>query len=158
MTAPAYSSRVTPSVPKMNDGYRALVSFAADPDVGFYEKGIKPPGYDGGDEIPTTTMHNTTWRTFAPRQLKTLSPATGTAAYAPDSLADILALININQAITFHYPSGDAMSAYGYLKLFEPQELQEGQQPEAQFTIVWTNTDPSTGATEGPAYHNNPGT
>lgn len=158
MTAPAYSSRVTPTVPKMDDGFRTLISFSSDTDVGFYEKTVKPFGYDGGDEIPTSTMHNDVWRTFAARQLKTLSPSTGTAAYSPDALSAILALINVPQSITIHFPSGDAMSAYGYLKRFDIQDHQEGQQPEAQYEIVWTNTDPSTGAIEGPAYHNNPGT
>ena len=158
MTAPAYSSRVAPTGVKIDDGFSTTFSFASDTDVGLWEKTVKPMGFDGGDAIPTSTMHNTAWRTKAARQLKELTPMSGTCAYSPDQLTAILALINVEQAITVHFSDGDAMSAYGFLKSFEPQECAEGAQPEAQYSIEFTNVDPSTGGEEGPAFHNNPGT
>lgn len=158
MGLPAYSSRPAPTGLRMDDGFSTVISFASDTDVGLYEKTVKPMGFDGGDEIPTSTMHNTTWRSFAARQLKTLTPITGTCAYAPAQLLAILALINQEQSITVHFANGDAMSMFGYLKSFEPQECAEGAQPEAQFTVVPTNIDPATGGESGPQYHIAPGT
>ncbi len=158
MTAPAYSSRVAPTGVKLDDGFKTHFSFASDTDVGLWEKTVKPFGFDAGDAIVTTTMHNTRWRTKAARQLVDLTPMSGTAAYSPDQLNAILALVGVEQAITVHFSDGDAMSAYGFLKSFEPQECSEGSQPEAQFSVEFTNVDPATGAEVGPAFHNNPGT
>lgn len=158
MPVPSVTARSIPSGLKMDDGYQALIAFAADPDVSFWEKTVKPPGVDGGDAIETTTMHNDTYRTMASRALKTLTEASCTAAWDPKLYDQIIALINVETSITIHFPSGATLAFFGFLKSFDPSELKEGEQPEASITIVCTNVDPSDGTEAGPNYITGSGT
>ena len=80
MAAPAITARTTPAGIMLKDGYSTKIAFAADPDVSFWEKTVKPPGIDGGDGIEQTTMHNSAYRTMRSRSLKTLTEASGKAA------------------------------------------------------------------------------
>lgn len=150
--APTPVARTDPAGTKLDDGYRTLVAFTADPDASFWEKSITPPGMDGGDEIDTTTMHNDTYRTKAPRALVTMTPFSMTVAYDPALYTSILTLINIPTTVTVHYPNGGSLAFYGYLRAFEPDALVEGTQPEATITVVPTNQDPTTGDEEDPVY------
>lgn len=152
MGTPANTTRATPVGVKLNDGFSTLIAFAADSDVSFWEKTVTPPGIDGGDAIETTTMHNTTWRSMAARALRTLTDASTTVAYDPVVYDQIVALINVEGAITVKFPNGDTLDFFGYLKDFIPQENVEGEQPEAQVTIVPTNIDPTDGTEAAPNY------
>lgn len=152
------TERQAPSGIKLDDGFSTLIAFAADPDVSLWEKTVKPPGLDGGDPIETSTMHNTALRTFASRSLKTMTDVTFTSAYDPKVYDQLLALINVEGSITLHFSNGDTLDFFGYLRLVDPQEISEGEQPEAQCTIVCTNTDPSTGAETLPNYKTAAGT
>ncbi len=152
MTAPAHQNRLTPAGKLLKDGYQTLIAMSLDADVSFWEKTVQPPGLDGGDEIDITTMHNTTLRTRAPRSLATMTNMEITAAYDPRLFEQILAVLNLEQTITVIFPNGDKLSFYGFLKNFEPQEVSEGEQPEANLTIVPTNRDPNTGAEENYVY------
>lgn len=153
MAAPTSTNRSTPgSGSPMPDGYQTLIAFEDDPDVSFWEKTVQPPGVDGGDPIDATTMHNTTWRTMRARSLKEMTESSLTVAYDPRVLSQINALINVEQAITVHFPDGSSWTFYGYLRTFEPGENQEGEQPEADITIQPTNWDPDNSAEEGPVY------
>src|SRR5688572_27171775 len=142
MAAPTPTARVAPSGIKLCDGYQTLVTPASDPNIEFWEKSVTPPGIDGGDPIDSTTMQNDEWRTMCPRRLKTLTESTLTAGYDPNLYNSILALINIETTWTVTYPDGSTLAFYGFLKMFEPQELTEGGFPEATITIVPTNYDP----------------
>lgn len=147
MAAPATTARLNPSSAPTNgiafeDGYQALLAFNINPSVKIWEKTVKPPGMDGGDAIETSTMHNTTWRTFAPRSLKTLTEMTIKGAYDPDVKNDILLLINVRGSITLTYPDGSTEDFYGYLRVADFDELVEGTHPEGTFTIQPTNWDP----------------
>lgn len=146
------TARQTPVGIKMKDGYQSLIAFAADPDVSFWEKSVTPPGMDGGEPVDNTTMHNTTMRTMGPRSLKTATPSSVTAAYDPVVYDQIIALINVEGLVTIHFPNGDTLDFYGYLKSFTPGELVEGEQPEATIEVVPTNVNPSTGAEHTPNY------
>lgn len=149
MTAPVTTTRQTPGGIKLKDGYSTKIAFENDPDVEFWEKTVQPPGLDGGDEIPQTTMHNTTVRTFAPRSLYTLTNTTTTVAYDPNSINSIKNnLLNQEGSITVHFPDGSTLDFYGYLKSFTPSDHTEGEQPEAEIVIVATNTDPDNNFTE----------
>lgn len=153
MTAPTPTARLAPNGTKMDDPFPTTVCFAADPDVAFWEKSVKPPGVDGGDGIDTTTMFNEVYHTKASRVLKMLSNAGGKAAYDPAVLPMIVALINVETSITVHFPSGKTWTFYGYLKSFTPSENSfNGGQPEADFDIVVTNCDPTSRAEEAPVY------
>jgi hypothetical protein len=137
---------------KLDDGFPTTIAFEADPDVSFWEKTVTPPGLDGGDAIDQTTMHNISLRTFASRELITMTECTVTAAYDPSVIPQILALINVEGSITVHYPNGDTLDFFGYLRVYEPQEMSEGTQPECNITIQPTNYDPVTGAETEPDY------
>ncbi len=152
MAAPTHTARSTPGGKMLKDGYSTKIAFAADPDVSLWEKTVQPPGLDGGDAIDITTMHNTTLRTFAPRSLQTMTEMQLTCAYDPRVMPQLLALINVETTVTVHYPNGDRLSFFGFLKNVDPSENTEGEQPEMTATIVPTNTDPSTGAEEDFAY------
>lgn len=141
MAAPSPTTRQTPAGIVLPDGYQSLVTFATDPDVSVWEKGITPPGIDGGEPIEQTTMHNADWRTFAPRSLKTLTPHTFMCAYDPDAFNQLYALVNVPTTVTVRFGDGSTLAFYGFLQKFEPAELVEGTQPEATVTVVPTNYD-----------------
>lgn len=143
MAAPLPTTRSTPAGRMLEDGYQSLVTFEADPDVALWEKTVQPPGLDGGDKIDVTTMHNTALRTYAPRSLQEMTDSQITGAYDPRLYPMIRALINVPTTITVLFPNGDTIAFFGYLKSFEPSELQEGEQPTATFMIVATNRDSS---------------
>jgi hypothetical protein len=135
----------------LNNGYQTLISFASNPTVHLKEKTVTPPGIDGGDEIDTTTMRNSVWRTKQPRTLKTLTEASITAVYDPLCYNELLAMINVNQQITITFPDGSSLQFWGWLKNFTPNENSEGEQPTAACSIVPGNQD-NTGAEVGPTY------
>lgn len=151
MAAPTATARGTPAVGlAMKDGYRSLIAFASNPNVLFWEKANKGPGLDGGDSINVTTMHFGSWRGFRSRSLMTLTEITTKAAFHPLVLPQIQAMVNLEQAITFHWPTGNYTAFWGFLRVFDVDDLVEGTQPEATVTITPTNIDPSTGAEAGP--------
>lgn len=158
MAAPVATARGTPSGIKLDDGYQTLVTIGTDATASFWEKTVNPPGLDGGDAIDTTTMHNTTYRTFAPRQLITMTEMSCKGAYDPNVYTTFLSLINVETTITVTFPDGSTLAFYGFLRNFEPDELSEGTQPEATFTIQPTNQDPTTGVEEAAVFTNVAGT
>ena len=151
MAAPSFTARVEPVGQYLTDGYQSLFTFAADPDVSFWEVTVKPPGAEGGDPIDTTTMHNSVWRTMALRQLKSLTEGSGTAAYDPQVLPQLTALINVLTSCTVHNPDGSAWVFWGGLTQFDVDERSEGGFPLANYTVTPTNMDP-LGNEEGPIY------
>lgn len=152
MAAPTPTARVTPDGTKLKNGYRTLITFATDPNIALWEKGVTPPGFDGGDAVDNTTMWNDELRTFSPASLSTMTESSGRCAYDPAVYDQIMALLNVETTITVTFPDGSTLAFYGYLRVFEPGELQDGEQPEANFTIQPTNADPTTGDEELPVY------
>jgi len=134
----------------LEDGYQSLVTIAADTNIDFWEKTSQPPGLDGGEPIPITTMHNVLYRTFVARELITLTPISFTAAYDPAVYDQILAVLNVHTTITVSFSDGSTIAFYGYLQKFEAAALVEGTQPEATITIVPTNYDPVNHVEAGP--------
>ena len=148
---PATTTRSAPVGLKLDDGHSTKVAFSRDNDVSFWEKGVTPPGLDGGDAIDTTTMHNVAYRTFAPRQLKSLTESQCRAAYDPNVYNNILDnLLNQAGSVTCAFSDGSTLDYYGYLRTFEPDEITEGEQPEASITINPTNFDPTNDVEAGP--------
>ncbi len=142
MAAPATTTRIIPPGIKLLDGFSTVVAFALDPNVNLWEIGVTPPGVDGGDTIEVTNMHNVTWRTFEPRALYTLTELAFTSFYDPVVYTEILSLVNVRGSITTNFPDGSTLDFYGYLRTFEPQEIVEGDTPQANVTIQPTNWDP----------------
>lgn len=151
MAAPTITNRQRPTGRAIPDGYRSLIGFEDDPDLAIWERSVKPPGYDGGDPIDTSTMHNNEWRTKHPRSLKTMTEATVVAGYKPTAFAALLAMINNPQSITCQYPDGTAEAFFGFVQKIEKNELKEGEYPECTLTICPMNED-GTGAEQDPVY------
>ena len=128
---------------RIDDGHSTLVTFANYPSVKLWEKEVTPPGVSGGGENDTTTMHNTAWRTRSPKQLKTLSSASFTAAYDPAVFSDIVSMVNENQQITVTFADGQTLTFWGWLDEFSPQRAQEGSQPTCEITIIPSNQNAS---------------
>jgi hypothetical protein len=150
MAAPTPTTRVSPTGIKLGDGHSTLITMSLDTNIEIWERSVTPPGIDGGDEIDVTTMHNTVWRQTHPRQLKTLTEFSFSGMYDPIVYTSILAMINRKQTFTVRFPDGTTLAFYGFLKSFQPSELVEGSTPEATFTVVPTNADPTSGAEEAP--------
>ena len=141
MAVPSTIARILPPGIHLDDGFSTLIAFEDDTNIDFWEKTVQPPGFDGGDEIDITTMHNITYRTFAPRSLVTLTEMSTTVAYDPDAWNQILSIINVVMSITVTFPDASTMDFFGFLKTFEPQDMEEGAQPEANITVQPTNRD-----------------
>lgn len=141
----------TPAGLKMEDGYRTTIEFSENTTVSLWEKEVTPPGVDGGGEIDTTTMRNDEWRTKAAKALKTLTEGTVSAAYDPQVYDQIMAMVNVNQAITVTLPDGSTVVFWGWLNSFKPGALVEGQMPLAEVQIIPSNVD-GDGAEIGPVY------
>lgn len=142
MAAPVATARGVPAGIKMKDGFQSFITFSGNTTVAFWEKTVKPPGIDGGDKIKQTTMHNDNVHTYAARYLVDITDTQTTVAYDPAVWDSIFLLVNVPQTITVTFSDGSTLAFFGYLKSFEPQEMVEGEQPEAQITIVATNVDP----------------
>jgi len=151
MANPSPTARQTPGGLFLKNGYQSLITFSADPDISLWEKSVTPPGCDGGDAIDTTTMHNVNYRVFAPRTLITMTESSFTAAYDPAVLTQIFSQLNREQTITVRFADGSTWAFYGFLRVFQPNELTEGEQPTAQVTIQPTNFDPTNRVEAGPA-------
>lgn len=141
MAAPTATARSTPVGAALRNGHGTKITFAADPDISFWEKQVTPPALEGGDAIDVTTMFNVAVKSKAAPELVDVGDTTATVAYTPEVLAQIIALINVETTITLTHPNGDTWAFYGYLKSFTPQTNTTNGQPEAQIVVVATNTD-----------------
>lgn len=152
MAAPPVTERATPDGAMLENGYQALVAFNAAPNVQLWEKEVTPPGIDGGEPIDTMTQHDVTWSTQRPRALKKHTNGSFTAGYDPYILHDPGSIINLEQAITWHYPDGSSETYWGYVKSFVPTGMTDGTMPTATVEIVITNWDPYNCVVAGPVY------
>jgi hypothetical protein len=130
---------------RLDDGFSTIFSFSLHSTTYLYEKEIMPPGYEGGGPIDTTTMRNSVWRTRSPKSLKTVSRMTASCAYNPAAYESILAMLQINQQVTCHFPDGSTLTFWGWLDDFKPGTNKEGEMPVAEVIIEPSN---QTGDTE----------
>jgi hypothetical protein len=136
---------------RIDDGHATFFTFSEAPTVKFWEKSVTPPGMDAGGANDTTTMHNTRYRTMAPKKLVTMSDSTFTAAYDPAVYSEIVSMLGVNQSIVIQFPDLSKVTFWGWLDKFTPNEAVEGAQPEASCTIVCSNQN-SSGVETAPAY------
>ena len=121
-----------------DEGYRSLIAFEDDPTLEFWEQVVGAPGIDGGDPIPTTTMHNNVLRTKASRKLKELMPFQVQGKFNSGTVDAVYALINNVQWITVRWPDGATYSFPGFCKSWTPGQAQEGNPLEGTLEIVPT--------------------
>lgn len=129
----------TPSGIRLKDGFPTFISFALINNIGFWEISVKPFGMDAGGPNDTTTMRNTRLRTRQPKKLITSTSMTGKCAYDPQVKTQLFSILGINGEMTITYPDGSTETAWGWLDKFEPDEIVEGAQPTASFTIEASN-------------------
>lgn len=150
---PTQTAKQTPPGIQLTDGFPTTISFALLPGVNLWEVNVKPPGWDGGEAIDISTMHNVAYMTYAPRQLKKLTPISSNCAYDPNVLKQVTdSLINKPGSITIWFPDNSAVSFFGYLQKFEPTDMKEGEHPVAACIIIPTNYDPVNNVEAGPLY------
>jgi len=127
---------------RIDDGFSTTISFSASASgitLEIWEKTVTPPSIEGGGPNETTTMRNTTWRTNAPKKLKTLGTASCMVAYDPAVFDELVATVNVNQEIEITYPDGETLTFWGYIDSFTPGTIEEGAQPTADISIQCTN-------------------
>jgi hypothetical protein len=152
MAAPMPSNRAVPLGARLGDGYQSFLVFAANTAFAIWERSVKPPGYDGGDAVETTTMHNLSWRTFHPRHLVTLTESTIEGGYDPLVYGHVASLVDVPTTITVWFPNFDSLCFYGFLRTFDPSALTDGEFPMATVGITPTNWDPILCVEAGPVY------
>jgi len=136
---------------RIDDGFSTYISFSEDSAVQLWEKGVTPPGIDGGGENDTSTMRNTAWRTRAPKGLKTLTECSARVAYDPAVYDEIVTMCNVNQQITITFADDSTLVFWGWINEFTPGESVEGEQPEADLTIIPSNQN-AAGTETAPVY------
>ena len=140
-----------PSNQRLDDGFSTIITLANLPNIKLYEKEVTPPGISAGGPIDTTTMRNTTWRTMAPRALKSLTPVSATVAFASEAIPQVQSQIGINQLITVTFPDQATLTFWGWLEEFTIGALVEGEQPTATISVNPGNID-ADGAEVAPVY------
>lgn len=142
----------------LNDGFPTTIDFDLAPTVKFKEKTITPPGMDGGGPNKTSTMRNIRYHTKQPKGLIDMSAMTTTVSYDPECYDSVEQdLLNKNGQVTINFPDGSMLTVYGWLDKFMPQEISEGEQPEAEITIEISNQD-DDGNEVAPDYQASTGT
>src|SRR3982750_2817179 len=125
----------------LEDGYQTLITFAGAPAVLLREKTVTPFGLDGGEKVDTTTMRNTTVRTYAPQHLIEATDINVTCAYDPAVLTQLIAMINVRDLISITHSDGHAWDFFGHLKSAIPNENSIGEQPTIALVISQNNVD-----------------
>ena len=144
----------------MNDGYQTTVDFSSSEMTSdaflltiMEEKEVGVPGVAGGGANDATTMRNATWRTMAPKSLKTLTPMTLVVAWDSALYDEMNAMINDNQLITITFPDDSTLAFWGWIDEFTPNAHTEGDQPTASITIIPSNQNADDNNAEiAPAY------
>jgi len=133
------------------DGFGIRISLLTS-GITFQEKGVTPPGIDGQDPVVISHNAKTNFVEKLARSLKELTPASGTVVYDPAQTAEITTAINLHQVILVGFKEGDAVGFYGFLRNFEPEEGQDGEQPTASIELVPCGVN-AAGAEEGLTYY-----
>lgn len=143
MAAPSPTARGTPTGLPIDDGQHTFITLLLYPTIMFWEKSVQPSGVDNGAPIIVTTMFNTNRHTKAPRTLNDYTDASCKVCYDPAVIDQIHLACGVETTITVTYPNGDTDADYGYLKDFKRDTIEEGKQPEATATFVFTGRDSS---------------
>jgi hypothetical protein len=160
MAAPSPSAPGTPSGIMLETGQQTLITFSGMGTFYYWEVETGLMGIDGGDPINATTHRRTTWGRMAPRALKTGTPFDIKVGYDPIILSTIPAQINVERTATEQFPDGTRYAFYCFIQKFvpDPAPIDSTSIMTATMTIVPTNSDPTTGAEEGPVIQNVVGT
>jgi len=123
------------------DGYQTLIEFTENTAVKFIEKTVTPPGISAGGAIDTTNMANDKWRTKSPKSLLELLDSGVSVQWDPAVYAQIITMAGKNNLITITFPDATTFAFWGWLDTFDPGEMQEGEEPLADVTIIASNVN-----------------
>jgi hypothetical protein len=113
---------------------------------------IQALGIEGGEKLDATCLDNTGWMTYLPQTLKDVPNLSFRAKFDPSEWQDVVAQINVNQALVINFDSPyGALTFWGFLKSFLPEEGAIGAAWEATGEIAVTNMNASNVET-APAY------
>lgn len=145
-----------PTGTMLPDGFAALLTCDAFPNVELFVKEPTPPGYNMGGPNPQSTMHNVKFRTQRPKKLITVTGAAMTVAFDPKVLDTLITgggtgMLGKNALWHSQYADGSKHNFWGWLESFKPNALQEGQQPTAVCDIEVSNLN-DAGVETGPSY------
>lgn len=149
MAAPTPTARQLNTGQILEDGFRTLVTFSRLPGIKLEEIDVKPVGMNGGDKIDLTNMHNTRFRTYAPRRLIELTDGQYTCHYDPAALEQLKEELNMPQVITETYCDGSTYAFWGVVNKAERDTHQEGEAPTMTISYFATNRD-DEGAEQAP--------
>jgi hypothetical protein len=110
--------------------------------IGLWEVSVTPVALSGGDKVNIGNQYNSRYETFVPQKLITVGDMQMTVQYDPDAYDEISQAINDNTTITIHWPNGDRLAFYGFLKDFTPGEVSRTGNPTATAVISATMFDP----------------
>ena len=151
MAAPSPTTRVEPTGKKFEDGYRTLITFSLDTNIELWEIEVTPPGRDGGEPIPTTTMWNDDYETVRPRALIKSTDGQVTCAYQEATIGQLDAIINREGTITLTFPDESTEAFFGFPKSYTRSPMKHGEMPTMTVTFVETDFDPANDVEAGPA-------
>lgn len=138
----------------LTDGFPTIFGFRTDDttmNIEMWEKRLKPFGIDGGGPNDTTTMRNTRWRTRQGKKLVTLTEMSITVSYDPVVYDSLDSYMQVNQELFLGWPDDTFVYFWGWVDGFEPHEVVEGAQPEADLKICPSNQD-DEGIEQPPTY------
>jgi hypothetical protein len=133
------------------DGLGTIYSLAGT-SAKMWEVSTTPPGVAMGGAVNTTTHRNVAWRTKGKKTLKELTDGSMTVAYDPACLTTLLTQVGVNQLITVTFPDESSWEFWGILDEFVPGDATDGEQPEAEITIIPTLQD-NAGVEVPPEYN-----
>lgn len=144
MAAPTPTTRVAPTGSPIRQGYEVHITFGLDPNLELWEKEYTPPGYNGGTPITTTNQFSGTRVQKSPNTAIEITDGTVVAAYDPAYKAQIRALVNRRDTITYTYPDGTTEAEYGFVQAVAFSALARDTEPTVTLTIVHSQTDWAT--------------
>lgn len=122
----------------LKDGFKTTITVDGVTAV-FEEVSINPPALEAGGAIPQTNMRNSRMRTFAGKSLVTLGEFSVKVHYDPKAYAQIYSILGSNRYITIKFPDNSTLVFYAIVDKFDPDELKEGDKPEASLTFIPSN-------------------
>ena len=124
---------------KLTDGFGTTLAFStagSQTMLYLFDTGVTPPGLSGGGAVDMSTMENTKYRTFVPRQLIGGSPASVVGAYDSALFDEILDAVNVNQEMVITFPDASTLTFWGWIDEFTPNAHVDGEMPTANITII----------------------
>jgi hypothetical protein len=128
---------------RIDEGFRIIIAIAGVTTPLYWETEVTPPGWSGGDLIPTSNQRNSTHHTASPQTLIKSDDITVTVQAAVGAFAQLRAITNVNKEMTLTFPNGYTQIVWISLRDVKPSVYKIGEQPKFTLTFGVTNTNAS---------------